>query len=201
MATAHSLKIENKPMLFSYNIETEQKNIEKWVLDNKRYTSRNLETEAKLLLTLAADFIEIINTKNLNQTQLENLSLAIKNDTRGIWEKAVDRLELLAFHFENAKEKIVVLIKNSDAKTIDKVLNCLSSAFSTEEQIEILKIGFDNKSKKVKIKSAVAALELRNLELNKFLEIEYQNQADSKVKENIKFAIDNMWQKKGELIF
>jgi hypothetical protein len=201
MPTTHSLKIENKPMLFSYDLETEQKIIEKWVFDNQRYSRRNLGIEAKLLLTLASDFIDIINSKKLNSTQLENLEIAIKDGARGVWEKAVDRLGLLAFHFENAKEKIVDLIKNSDAKTVDKVLNCLSSAFSTEEQIKILKISFDNKSKKVKIKSAISALELRNLELNKFLEIEYQNQADSKVKENIKFAIDNMWQKKGELSF
>lgn len=149
---------------------------------------------------MASDFIEIINTKTINQTQLKNLEIAIKDGAGGVWEKALTKLELLAFHFEEAKEKIVNMIKNSDAKTIEKVLYCLSSAFSTEEQIKILKIAFGNKSKKVKIKASNSALDLRNSELNVFLKIEYQNQIDSKVKESIKFAIENMWQKKGELI-
>jgi hypothetical protein len=201
MSTAHSLKIENKPMLFSYDLETEQKIIEKWVFDNQRYSRRNLDMEAKLLLTLASDFIDIINSKKLNSTQIENLETAIKYGVRRVWEKAVDRLGLLAFHFDDAKLKIETLIKESDAKTVEKVLNCLSEAFTTEEQIRILKVAFNNKSKKVRIKSSIAALETRNLELNEFLKSEYANQSDSKVKENIAFAIENMWQKKGELIF
>ena len=201
MSTAHSLKIENKPMLFSYDLETEQKIIEKWVFDNQRYSRRNLDMEAKLLLTLASDFIDIINSKKLNSTQIENLETAIKDGVRRVWEKAVDRLGLLAFHFDDAKLKIETLIKESDAKTVEKVLNCLSEAFTTEEQIRILKVAFNNKSKKVRIKSSIAALETRNLELNEFLKSEYANQSDSKVKENIAFAIENMWQKKGELIF
>jgi hypothetical protein len=201
MSITHSLKIEIKPMLFSYDIETEQKIIDKWVFDNQRYSRRSLETEAKMLLILASDFIEIINTKTLNQMQLDNLELAIKEGANGVWEKATNRLGLLAFYFEEAKFKIEVLIKESDAKTAEKVLDCLSSAFNTEEQITILKSGFNNKSKKLKIKSANSALDLRNLALNDFLEMEYQSQNDSKVKENIRFAIDNMWQKKGELIF
>ena len=53
----------------------------------------------------------------------------------------------------------------------------------------------------MKIKSANSALELRNLELVEFLKIEYEKHADTKVKDSIKFAIENMWQKKGELIF
>lgn len=201
MSTAHSLKIENKPMLFSYDLETEQKIIEKWVFDNQRYSRRNLDMEAKLLLTLASDFIDIINSKKLNSTQIENLETAIKDGVRRVWEKAVDRLGLLAFHFDDAKLKIETLIKESDAKTVEKVLNCLSEVFTTEEQIRILKVAFNNKSKKVRIKSSIAALETRNLELNEFLKSEYANQSDSKVKENIAFAIENMWQKKGELIF
>lgn len=201
MSTAHSLKLENKPLLFSYDFETEKKIIEKWVSDNQRYSRRNLTIEAEILLKLASDFIEIINTKALKQIQLDNLELAIKEGVSGVWEKAANRLELLAFYFEEAKFKIEDLIKESDAKTVEKVLNCLSSAFNTEEQITILKSGFSNKSKKVKIKSANSALDLRNLALNNFLETEYQSQNDVKVKESIKFAIKNMSQKHGELIF
>lgn len=201
MSTAHSLKVENKPMLFSYDIETEQKIIEKWVFDNQRYSRRDLNMEAKLLLTLASDFIDIINSKNLNKTQIDNLEVAIKDGASGVWEKAIDRLALLAFHFQDAKDEITALIENSDAKTVEKVLNCLSNAFTTEEQIITLKIAFNNKSKKVRIKSANTALDLRNLELNEFLKSEYLNQSDSKVKESIAFAVENMWQKKGELIF
>ena len=201
MSTAHSLKVENKPMLFSYDIATEQKIIEKWVFDNQRYSRRDLHMEAKLLLTLASDFIDIITSKNLNQTQLDNLEVAIKDGASGVWEKAINRLTLLAFHFENAKDAIISLIENSDAKTVERVLDCVSSIFTTEEQIVILKIGFKNKSKKVRIKSANTALDLRNLELNEYLESEYLMQNDLKVKESIKFAMENMWQKKGELIF
>lgn len=201
MSTAYSLKVENKPMLFSYDIETERKIIEKWVLDNQRYSKRNLTIEAETLSTLASDFIDIIISKSINQAQLKNLETAIKDGARYVWDKAVDRLALLAFHFDDAKLKIETLIKESDAKTVEKVLNCLSEAFSTEEQIRILKVAFNNKSKKVRIKSAMSALETRNLELNEFLKSEYANQSDSKVKENIAFAIENMWQKKGELIF
>jgi hypothetical protein len=200
MSTAHSLKVENKPMLFSYDLETEQKIIEKWVFDNQRYSRRNLEIEAKLLLAIASDFIDIINSKNLNQNQIENLEIAIKEGASGVWEKAVDKLTLLAFHFENAKDKIISLIENSDSKTVERVLNCVSSVFTTEEQIMIIKMGFNNKSKKIRIKSANTALDLRNLELNELLESEYLNQNDLKVKENIKFAMENMGQKKGELI-
>ena len=80
---------------------------------------------------------------------------------------------LLAFHFQDAKDEITALIENSDAKTVEKVLNCLSNAFTTEEQIITLKIAFNNKSKKVRIKSANTALDLRNLELNEFLKSEY----------------------------
>ncbi|MBD3584059.1 hypothetical protein [Flavobacterium selenitireducens] len=94
MSTAHSLKVENKPMLFSYDIDTEQKIIEKWVFDNQRYSRRDLNMEAKLLLTLASDFIDIINSKNLNQTQIDNLEVAIKDGASGVWEKAINRLGL-----------------------------------------------------------------------------------------------------------
>jgi len=189
MSTAHSLKVENKPMLFSYDIETEQKIIEKWVFDNQRYSRRDLNMEAKLLLTLASDFIDIINSKNLNQTQIDNLEVAIKDGASGVWEKAINRLGLLAYHFQNAKDKIVSLIENSDAKITAKVLDCLSSAFTTEEQIMILKTAFGSKSKKVKMFAADKALYLQNVELNTFLKSEYLNQSDLNVKESIKSAM------------
>ncbi|MBD3584060.1 hypothetical protein [Flavobacterium selenitireducens] len=96
---------------------------------------------------------------------------------------------IVAYHFQNAKDKIVSLIEDSDAKITAKVLDCLSSAFTTEEQIMILKIAFNSNSKKVKMFAADKALYLQNVELNEFLNSEYLNQSDLKVKESIRSAM------------
>ncbi len=42
-----SLKAEGKPMLFSFDLETEFKHIEKSVFDNRRDSQQNLKKEKK----------------------------------------------------------------------------------------------------------------------------------------------------------
>ena len=131
MTTPHTLKSENKPTLFSYDIETVYKQIERWVFDNKRYSKRDLETEANLLRQIAKDFIDVIETKVLKDKQLDNFVNAIENGASGVWEPATTKLELLSYHFDNAKQTIKTLVNQSNAKTIEKILNCISAAFST----------------------------------------------------------------------
>src|SRR5574343_394074 len=201
MQKSHSLKADNKPTLFSFDIESVNKNIDTWVFDNQQYSKRDLEKEAKMLRQIAIDFIEIIETKVVKTSQLDNLTNAIINGARGVWESATSKLELLAFHFDEAKQTIQTLLSQTNSKILEKSLSCVSDAFTTDEQIEIFSKTFQAKSKKIRIKTAETALDLRNQNLVNFLKIELHNQADEEVKETIEFAIDNMWQEKGRLTF
>ncbi|MFY8019690.1 MAG: hypothetical protein ACOVP1_00780 [Bacteroidia bacterium] len=201
MTFSHSLKTDNKPLLFSFDIETEYKNIDQWLSENKRYAKRDLETEANLLRQITKDFIDIIETKVLTEKQLDNLVNAIELGGSGVWESATNKLELLSYHFENAKKRIIECMKTTSSNTVERMLNCISEHFTTTELVEIFTITFRNKSKKVKIKTANIALDLRKEELIPFLKDELSKQSDNKVLEVIQFAIDNMWQPKGELVF
>lgn len=201
MAKAHSLKAEGKPNLFSFDIDTEYKNIDKWVFDNKRYAKRDLEKEAEMLRQITKDFIEIIETKSINDKQLQSLLTATNKGARGVWETATSKLELLSYHFEIVKQFIKNSISDGKNNNIERLLIVVSDAFSTQEQIEIFKKTIENKSKKIRFKTANVALNLRNRELITFLKLSEQNETDNKVRESIRFAIENMHQPKGELIF
>jgi hypothetical protein len=199
MTNSHSLKKDNKPTLFSFDIETEYKNIDRWVFDNKRYSKRDLKTEANLLRQIAKDFIDVIETKILTDKQLDNLVNAIEFGASGVWELATTKLELLSYHFDNAKLRLMECIKNVNSQTKERLLNCVSDNFTITELTELFVLTFSNKSKKVRIKTANIALDLRNESLIPLLKDELSKQSDNKVKEAIQFAIDNMWQPKGEL--
>ena len=201
MTKAHSLKADNKPTLFSFDIETEYKNIDRWVYDNKRYSKRDLEAEANLLRQIAKDFIDVIETNVLTDNQLENITNAIENGASGVWEPATTKLELLSYHFDNAKWKLIELIKSSSSQTVERLLNCVSDNFTIPELTELFIYTFSNKSKKVRIKTASIALDMRNEGLVPLLKDELNKQSDNKVREAIQFAIDNMWQPKGQLTF
>lgn len=201
MAKSHVLKSDNKPPLFSFDIETEFKNIESWVRDNKRYSKRDLENEANLLKQIAVDFIEVIETNALTEKHLSNLLNAINNGPSGVWEPAINKLQALLYYYENAKLRFLEHIKIGNSRTLERLLNCISDNFSTHELIEIFTFTFNSKSKKLKIKSSEIALELRNEGLVPFLKDELNRQTDNQVIESLQFAIDNMWQPKGELTF
>lgn len=201
MTKSHSLKIDNKPTLFSFDIETEYKNIDRWVFDSKRYSKRDLETESNLLRQITKDFIDVIETNLLTEKQLDNLVNAIELGASGVWEPATTKLQLLSYHFDNAKLRLIECIKKASSQTLKRLLNCVSDNFSITEQIELCKFTFSNKSKKVRIKTANIALDIRDERLIPFLKDELNKQTDNKVKEAIQFAIENMWQPKGQLTF
>jgi hypothetical protein len=201
MTTSHSLKSDGKPNLFSFDIETEIKNIDRWVFDNKRYSKRDLETEANLLKQIAVDIINVIETKVLMDKQLDNVVNAIENGASGVWEPATTKLEILSYHFDNAKLRLTELIKNASSQTVERVLNCVSDNFTINELTELFIFTFSSKSKKVRIKTANVSLEMRDKGLIPLLKDELNKQSDNKVKETIQFAIDNMWQPKGQLTF
>ncbi len=201
MTKSHSLKADNKPTLFSFDIETEFKNIDRWVFDNKRYSKRDLETEANLLRQIAKDFIDVIETKVLTDEQFDNLVNAIEFGSSGVWEPATTKLELLSYHFDKAKLRLLECVKNTNSQTVERLLNCVCDSFTNRELEEVFVLTFSNKSKKVRIKTASIALDLRNESLIPLLKDELNKQSDNKVIEAIQFAIDNMWQPKGELTF
>jgi hypothetical protein len=200
MTTSHSLKADGKPNLFSFDIETEIRNIDRWVFDNKRYSKRDLEKESQLLKRLAKDFIEIIETKILTTEHSTNIKTAIIEGASGVWEPATTKLELLSYYFDQAKDIIIELLNNPDSKIVERALSTISDVFSTEEQIAIFTKTFNHKSKKIRTKTADIALDLRNKNLIAFLNSTLGQQSDTKVREAIQFAIDNMWQPKGQLI-
>lgn len=201
MKKSHSLKADNKPILFSFDIETEHKSIERWVFDNKGHSKRDLETEANLLRKIAQDYIEVIETKILTDKHLDNLINTIETGASGVWEPATEKLQLLSFHFDNAKLRLIEHLKTGSSKTVERLLTCVSSNFTTSDLMELFTLTFNCKSKKIRIKTANLALDLRNKELIPLLKNELIKQPDNEVKKAIQFAIDNIWQPKGQITF
>ncbi|MDQ8004713.1 MAG: hypothetical protein REI64_07935 [Pedobacter sp.] len=201
MTKSHSLTADNKPTLFSFDIETVYKSIERWVYDNKRYSKRDLETDANLLRQVAKDFIDVIETGILTDKQLDNFINAIEIGASGIWEPTTTKLQLLSYHFDNAKFRLIELIKTANSQTIERLLNCISDNLTIAELTELFIFTFKSKSKKIRIKTANIALDTRDERLVPLLQKELNEQSDSKIKEAIQFAINNMHQPKGELTF
>jgi hypothetical protein len=106
---------------------------------------------------------------------------------------------LISFYFDEAKEIIIELLNNPDSKIVERALSMISDAFSTEEQIAIFTKTFNHKSKKIRTKTADIALKTRNINLIAFLNSTLDQQSDTKVRQAIQFAINNMWQPKGQL--
>ncbi|MBY0273403.1 MAG: HEAT repeat domain-containing protein [Alphaproteobacteria bacterium] len=191
-----SLKVEGKPMLFSFDLESEFKYIEKKVFDSRRYSQRNLEKEEKILKKLAIDFMNIIQTKVLTEEELNHLECAITEGPGGIWETAVSQLGLLAYHFDAAKDRIKSLIRHSNSKVIIRSLHMLSNAFTQEEQMKLLKEVLNHKSKKVRSWASNTALSLRSPEFIAILEDRKLIESDKDVLDSLNFSIENMHQPK-----
>ncbi len=145
--------------------------------------------------------MHIIQTKILTEMELNNLECAITEGPGGIWETATSKLELLAYHFEVAKDRIKSLIRHSNSKVVIRSLHMLSDAFPQEEQIILLKEVLNHKSKRVRSWAANTALGLRNPKFITTLEDRKLIESDKEVLDSLKFAIENMHQPKGTLIF
>lgn len=199
---ACSLKQEGKPNLFSFDLRREFEHIEGWVYDNKRYSRRNLEKEEKTLKQLAIDFMNIIRQKNLNHEQLDRLEDAVINGASGVWETATTKLELLAFHFDLAKDKIKKMIKSSNAKGIVRSLTMLSDAFTLKEQTEIFIESINHKSKNVRCWAANQMINMCNSndisyhqkvsEYTKILELKMDTEENQEVLDSFAFVIKHI---------
>lgn len=110
-------------------------------------------------------------------------------------------MKLLSYHFVNAKYRLAEHIKTANFQTAERLLNYVSDNFTTAELTNLFTLAFSSKSKKVRITTASVALDTRNKELIPLLKEELSKQSDIKVKEEIQFAIDNIWQPKGQLKF
>ncbi|RZJ70684.1 hypothetical protein [Flavobacterium sp.] len=195
MPNSHSLKADGKPMLFSYDLETEIENIERWSQGSKADG-----TSVQILKKLASDYIEIIDSNSVSSEQLQRLHEATSKGKSGIWERAVSRLELLVYHFDEAKLFVVDAIKAAKGATLERLLNVVSDNFSSEQQLQIFGSGLASANKKIRMKAAEMCLDSRNMELVPMLESKLASEVDPIVKSCLKFAIRNMHQPKGELV-
>ncbi|MFD2245587.1 hypothetical protein [Pontibacter ruber] len=192
MSQAYSLKEANKPTLFSWDLETEHKNIEKRVLDNRNYSRRDLEKELSTLKELATDYLQIIQTKAISPEQLASLEEAVVNGASGVWEQAATKLERLSYHFNEAKKKIYDLIERGNPKTVDRALTMLGAAFTEDEQVEVLEKVLSSKSSKVRNRAAAVAYFLRNKHLVPVL-LERKNvETNTEVSEAINLALEQI---------
>jgi hypothetical protein len=194
MSQGYSLKAENKPLLFSWDLDTEFKNIDRWILDNKKYSRRNLENELKILKEIASDYLQVIKTRTLEPSHLENLSEAITNGPSGVWEQATTKLERLAYHFESAKVKIKELFYSSSTNVTDRALTMLNGSFSEDEQLEIIAKALSHKSKMIRERAVSTAFLLNKRAFFPVLEARSEIEENQSVKEAIDLTMEHLKQ-------
>lgn len=170
MTKAFSLKAKNKPTLFSFDLETEFKKIDRCVFDNRNYARRDLEREVDILKSLAKDYIEIINTNTISNTHLQNLRIAIIEGPSGIWENAANKLERLSYHFKEARNLIIELMDSPKVAVIEKALSCTGDGFEIDQLQTIINNIFQHKSKRLRIKASNVAFRSNKTELLNLLQ-------------------------------
>ncbi|MCA0371120.1 MAG: hypothetical protein LCH26_08470 [Proteobacteria bacterium] len=147
-------QLKGKPQLYSFKLEIEFAAIEKRVYDNKRYSQRDLKREEESLKTMARDFLEIIETKEIQSVHIAHLKDCICDGAGGVWESATSNLELLAYYSPEAREVIISLIKSPKAKIVWRGLLMLSGAFSDGEILELVAYALHHRSKEVRCRIA-----------------------------------------------
>jgi hypothetical protein len=192
MNQGYSLKAPNKPTLFTWDLDTEFNNVDKWVSSHRYYYGRDIEKEKEILKMLSSDYLQIIQANTLEPKHLENLTQAIISGPSGVWEQAATKLGRLAYHFSIAKEKIQELIFSTNSKTTDRALTMLNNSFTDGEQIKILEKTLSNKSKKIRERAASMAYYLNNNAFAPVLEERIKTEEDERVKDSIRFAIENL---------
>lgn len=186
-------KIKGKPQLYSFGLENEFNYIEKKVYDGRRYSKRDLLSEEEIYKTLARDFLEIIETKKIQEYHIENLRKSIMEGPAGVWETATSNLEKLAYYFPEAKEEVKRLIQTTKSRIAVRAITMLSEAFSDDDIMEILLVMLNHRSKEVRCKIACCSTHMGNLHLvpgiiallKKRIEIE----RDPKVIESLSYSI------------
>src|SRR5687768_14257390 len=103
MSKGYSIKADNKPTLFSWDLETEFKNIEKWLTDGRHKNESDLNEKKVQLRRLRTDLFEIIQLKRITDDQIQRIFDLIKRGRSGVWETATTELGRLAFHFDEVK--------------------------------------------------------------------------------------------------
>ncbi|KAA3437641.1 hypothetical protein [Rufibacter hautae] len=190
MSQGFLLKSENKPTLFSWDLETETKNVERWVLDNKNYSKRDIEKELSILKNLAFDFLQVIQEKHVSPEQLDRLEQAISSGAAGVWENAALKLERLSYHFITAKERIEKLIYSTDVKIVDRALTMLNESFSEREQYDIISCALSHNSKKIRARALGTVYKLKKKVFLNILERRRGIETESEIKETIDFTLD-----------
>jgi len=190
MSQGFSLKSENKPTLFSWDLETETKNVERWVLDNKNYSRRDIEKELSILKNLAFDFLQVIQENHVTPEQLDRLEQAVSSGAAGVWEKATLKLERLSYHFPTAKERIKKLIYCTGVKIVDRALTMLNDSFSEREQYDIISYALSHNSKKIRARALGTVYMLKKKIFLDILEKRREIETDLEIKETIDFTLD-----------
>lgn len=183
------LKSPGKPNLFSYDLERELQFLEPLKRANaipkqmKKYQYQK---------QMAEDFLNVIEIKTLTERQLDNFANIIIDGDRHSWDISVNKLSLLAYHFDEAKRQGVKLIRHKNAKVVVRALCLLSDAFSDEELAELLEEALRHRSKVVRTKACSIALELRKVTFYKILKQRLSLENDADVVASLNFAIDNL---------
>jgi hypothetical protein len=139
MSQAHSIQADNKPTLFTWDIETEYQNIDRWLSSERKTDPAILERKRSQLRQLKLDFHNIIISKAVNEMQIDSIFKLARQGQSGIWEQVTTIIEKMAFHFDAVKNRLTIELRDSDSTYVSKLVTCIGDFYTKEELAENLR--------------------------------------------------------------
>src|SRR5690349_21017155 len=122
MSKGYSIKAENKPTLFTWDIETEYQNIDREIESDRTKDTNRLEPKRTQLRQLRLDFHDIVVTKEVNADQVARLFDLVRLGKDGVWQPATTTIERLAYHFDQVRNRLSTDLSDSDSKYLSRLV-------------------------------------------------------------------------------
>ena len=199
MSKAYSIKANNKPTLFTWDLETEDQNVDRQITSKRNKDTDKLEIKRTQLRQLKSDFHDIVFRNEINFDQVERFFNLIRHGKSGVWETATLAIERLAYHFELAKVRLSKDLADNDSKYVANLVTSIGEFYSKEELNTLFRNLLKHKSAKVKERTLNKIFELRFAEIKGDLERLKQSETNKRTIEQIEFTLKFVDTPKGNL--
>lgn len=200
MRKGYSIKADNKPTLFTWDLETEYQNVDRQLKSELTKNEGLGEVKRTQLRELKRDFHNIVLAKEINPDQVERIFNLVRHGKSGVWETATTAIEKLGFHFELIKSRLLTELTDSDPRYVANLVTAIGEFYERGQLTETLKGLLENKNKKVKERTLNRIFELRLSELKDELMKLKKTENKKEVIDQIDFTIKYVDTPKGNLI-
>ena len=161
MSKGYSIKADNKPTLFTWDLETEYQNVDRELKSERTKDTNRLETKRLQLRQLKSDFHDIVFKNEINVDQVDRFFNLIRQGQSGVWEASTLAIERLAYHFEPVKTRLLTELVDSDSKYVANLVTSIGEFFDKDELKKLFTNLLKHKNTKVKERTLNKIFELR----------------------------------------